>query len=212
MPVQRDKAVRAVGGGGAGSGVYARLVQHQHLRMQQAGKVALRNRPHARAARARDDDHAVTQRRSALRALQGLEHSAARTRHGPLEEPSAWRGALFYGGHRSVRLCRTRAPMCVGGHATRQRQGQDGRCKKGQRWAGLGQDRHRTGRGPRGLRVHGAHGGLLEDQHLLRLLRLRHRHGLAALLVHHRWAHAARQIRVGVAQLHRELLVHVLRQ
>ena len=51
--------------------VYARLVQHSHLRVQQAAKVAISKGPHTGAARARNDHHAVAQGWHQRAPLQG---------------------------------------------------------------------------------------------------------------------------------------------
>ena len=57
--VSLHKARGAIGRWRGVCRVYARLVQHSHLRVQQAPKVAISQGPHTGAARARNDHHAV---------------------------------------------------------------------------------------------------------------------------------------------------------
>ena len=170
--------------------MYARLVQHSHLRVQQAPKVAISKGPHTGTARARNDHHAVAQGWHQRAPLQGPQLLTV----GPWQ--ALRREAFGATGWR----CR---PLNRAGLQAERRQ------KKGQHKAGLG-NAGAVGLGHLSSARHahvvqpGPPHPSLEDEHLFRLLRHWHRLSLATTGgVPHGlgWAHTARKVRVGVAEL-----------
>ncbi len=182
--------------------MYARLVQHGYLRVQQAPKVAISKGPHTGAARARNDHHAVAQGRHQRAPLQGPQLLTV----GPWQ---ALRRELF-----GATGWRTRPRNRAGLQAERghKKKASTRLARATPGAVGLG---HLSSAGHAHVVQPGPSHPSLEDEHLFRLLRNWHRLSLATTSgVPHGlgWTHTAREVRIGVTELVGQLQVHVLRE